>query len=179
VTQLKGYFDSTTQQQVLAFLASHPGRSYYDKEVREATGLSSGATNQALRELAGEGYIKQEKKGRMSFYSVDLSNPLIAQYKVLLNVASIYPLIRDLEEYAIKIVMFGSMAQGTNIEESDIDLFVLTNTPEKVAALVSRGDFAEKIQLVAKKPTEWASLKKKDPVFYEEVERGILLWEAK
>jgi predicted nucleotidyltransferase len=176
---LKSYFDSTTQQRVLAFLASHPGRSYYGKEIREATGLSSGATNQALRELAGEGYIQLERKGRMSFYSVDLSNPLIAQYKILLNVTSIYPLIRDLTDYAIRIVMFGSRAQGKDLEESDIDLFVLTNAPEEVTALVNRSGFAEKIQLVAKKPTEWASLKKRDPVFFEEVERGIVLWEAK
>ena len=176
---MKSYFDSTTQQQVLAFLASHPGRAYYDKEVRQATGLSSGATNQALRELAKEGYIQLERKGRMSFYSVDLSNPLIAQYKILLNVTSIYPLVRDLGGYAIKIILFGSMAQGTNIEESDIDLFVLTNTPEEVAAHVNTSNFSEKIQLVAKKPTEWASLKKNDPVFYEEVERGIVLWEVK
>jgi predicted nucleotidyltransferase len=176
---LKGYFDSTTQQQILAFLASHPGRPYYDKEVREATGLSSGATNQALRELAEEGYIQQERKGRMSFYSVDLSNPLIAQYKILLNVTTIHPLINDLKDHAIRIIMFGSMAQGTNIEESDIDLFVLTNTPEDVATLANKSDLAEKIQLVAKKPTDWAALKKRDPIFYEEVERGIVLWEAK
>jgi predicted nucleotidyltransferase len=176
---LKSYFDSTTQQQILAFLASHPGRPYFDKEVREATGLSSGATNQALRELAEKGYIQREKKGRMSFYSVDLSNPLITQYKVLLNVTAIYPLINDLRGHSIKIVLFGSTARGTDIEGSDIDLFVLTNTPEEAAALANKSALAERIQLVAKKPTDWAALKKKDPVFYEEVERGTVLWEAK
>lgn len=176
---MKSYFNNTSHQQVLTFLANHPARSYFDKEVREATELSSGATNQALRELAEEGYIQKEKKGRMSFYSVDLSNPLISQFKVLLNIMSVYPLTKELKGQCVRIILFGSTALGTNMEESDIDLFILTNTPREVSELVNKSNLAEKIQLVAKKPVDWAALRKKDPIFYEEVERGIVLWEAK
>jgi predicted nucleotidyltransferase len=176
---LKSYFSNTSQQRILAFLANHPSRSYFDKEVREATELSSGATNQALRELAEEGYIQKEKKGRMSFYSVDLSNPLIRQLKILLNITSIYPLIEKLRDRSVRIILFGSTAQGTNMEDSDIDLFVLTNTPKEVTKLVNDSNLAEKTQLVIKKPVDWAALKNRDPIFYEEVERGLILWEAK
>lgn len=176
---LKSYFNNTSHQQILAFLANHPGQTYFGKEVKEATKLSSGATNQALRELAENGYIQKERKGRMSFYSVDLSNPLISQFKVLSNIVAIYSLIQELRDRCIKIVLFGSSAQGTNTEESDIDLVILSNTPREVSELISNSNLAEKIQLIVKKPVDWAALKKKDPIFYEEVEQGIALWEAK
>ena len=175
---LKSYFNSTSHQQILAFLSNHPSRSYFDKEVKEATRLSAGATNQALRELAKEGYIRKESKGRMSFYSVDLANPLIRQFKILLNVTAIYALALHLTDHCRKIVLFGSAASGTNVEESDIDLFVLTNSVKEVAGLVGKSPLAERIQLVAKKPVDVAALKKSDPIFFEELERGIILWEA-
>ncbi len=176
---LKSYFNNTSHQQILTFLSNHPGRSYFDKEVKEATGLSTGAANQALRELAKEGYIEKESKGRMVFYSVDLSNPVIRQFKVLLNITTIYSLILDLTKYCNKIVLFGSAATGTNIEESDIDLFVLTTSGSEVTRRVRGDDLAEQIQLVIKKPVEMAALKRSDPIFFEEIERGITLWEAK
>lgn len=176
---MKNYFNNTSHQQILTFLADHPDRSFFDKEIAQATRLSAGATNKALRELAQEGYIDQEKKGRMRFYSVDLANPIIRQFKVLLNVTIIYPLVQKLKKVAKRVVLFGSAAEGTNIRESDIDLFALTNNPKQIAELVHKSPLAEKIQLVAKKPVDFASLKKRDPVFYEEIERGIVLWEAK
>ncbi len=176
---MKSYFNNTSHQQILTFLSNHPGRSYFEKEVKEATRLSAGATNQALRELAKEGYIQKESKGRMSFYSVDLSNPLIRQFKVLLNITTIYALVLHLTDYCRKIVLFGSAASGTNMEESDIDLFVLTNRIREVTELVGKSSLAERIQLVAKKPVDMAALKKSDPIFFEELERGIILWEAR
>jgi predicted nucleotidyltransferase len=176
---LKDVFNSTAQQYILAFLANHPSRQYYSKEVKDETGLSIGATNQALRELAGAGFLLREQKGRMSFYSADLSNPLVRQFKVLLNIASLYPLTTRIQDRCIKITLFGSAAQGTNTEDSDIDLFVLANTPNEVLEMVASSKQAEKIQILAKRPVEWAAAKKKESVFSEEVERGIILWEAK
>jgi predicted nucleotidyltransferase len=176
---LKNFFNSTSHQYILAFLANHPSRQYYSKEVEDETGLSIGATNQALRELASAGFLLREQKGRMSFYSADMSNPLVRQYKVLLNLTSLYPLIASIQDRCIKITLFGSAAQGTNTEDSDIDLFILANTPNEALELVASSKQAEKIQVLAKKPVEWAAAKKREPIFYEEVERGIVLWEAK
>lgn len=176
---MKGFFNRTSNQIILAFMANHPSRQYYSKEVKDQTGLSIGATNQALRELAGTGLLLREQKGRMSFYSADLSNPLVRQFKVLLNIASLYPLIKKVQDRCIRIILFGSAAQGTNTESSDVDLFILTNTPNEVLELVSSSEQGEKIQMLVKKPSEWAVAKKKETVFSEEVERGIILWEAR
>lgn len=172
-------FISTSHQHVLAFLASRPDARYYDAEITKATGLSAGAVNQALRDLAKDGYLIQETKGRMKFYSIDIDNPIIRQFKVLLNIVELNPLVEKLKEYSKRIVLFGSAAKGKNTEESDIDLFVMTNEPEEIRNIIFGDELAEKIQLVVKTPTEYASMSEKEPVFYERVMKGMVLWEEK
>ncbi len=178
-SHFKTRFFFTNYNKILGFLADHPSGEYTEREVKEATGVSRAGANFALKELVEDGLITAQKRGRMSFYSVSLENPLIRQIKVLINLMKIEPLILALKEISDKIVLFGSSATGTNIEESDIDLFVLTNDPKETLAKVREFELAEKIQLVAKKPIDYITLKKKDPVFYEEVSHGLTLWEKK
>lgn len=172
-------FFFTNYNKILAYLADHPSGEYTEREIKEATGVSRAGVNFALKELAEDGLIIAQKRGRMSFYSANLDNPLIRQIKVLINLMKIEPLILALKETSDKIILFGSSAAGTNIEESDIDLFVLTNDPREALAKVQGFELAEKIQLVAKKPIDYITLKKKDPLFYEEVSHGLTLWEKK
>jgi len=173
--ELRDFFFDTSHQRILKFLAEFPNKTFFEREIAQKAKISRGAANAALRKLAKAGLIIRERKGRMSFYSVDLKNPLIKQWKVLSNAIRIYPLIKRLKKESDKIILFGSAASGINIKESDIDLFILTNFPEKIKKIISENK--EKIQLIAKKPLESVELKSKDPIFYDEVMRGIVLWE--
>ena len=170
---------STTYQRVLRYLASHPSGEFTEKEVQEGISVSRAGANFALRALVKDGLIEAEKKGKTAFYSVSLDNPLVRQTKVLINLIEIQPLVLALQNLSEKVILFGSSATGTNIEESDIDLFVLTNKPREVLDTVRKSSQAEKLQLVTKKPIDYISLKKKDPFFYDEVSRGLTLWEKK
>ena len=176
---MKNYLNNTSHQQILTFLVLNPERSFFDKEIRQATKLSAGATNKALRELSQEDLIQREKKGRMYFYSIDLNNPLIKQFKILLNIILIYPLIERLKEINRRIILFGSSAEGTNTSESDIDIFFLTNEVEAVKEIISTDKLRQKIQPVIKTPTLLVELETKDKLFYEQIERGLILWEQK
>lgn len=151
-SDFKDHFFFTNYNKILAFLADHPSGEYTEREIKEATGVSRAGANFALRELAQDG---------------------------LINLIKINPLVSDLKDISDKIILFGSSATGTNIEESDIDLFVLTNDPKQTLAKVRSFKLAEKIQIVAKKPIYYITLKKKDPIFYEEVSHGLILWEKK
>jgi predicted nucleotidyltransferase len=176
--KLKDLFFNTSCQKILKFISSNPNKTFFDREIAQKTKNSRGATNLALRKLAQAGLVTLEKKGRMSFYSVDLKDPIIRQWKILNNVLEIHRLKEKLRKISEKIILFGSAAEGTNIGESDIDLFVLTDLPQKANDIVSKvSKSRKKIQLIVKKPLEFIELKKKDPIFYDEVMRGIVLWE--
>jgi hypothetical protein len=48
-----------------------------------------------------------------------------------------------------------------------------------VRELIKKHSLNRKFQLVIRTPLKFAEMKNKEPVFFEEVSRGITLWEAK
>ena len=170
---------STSYQKILRYLVDNPSDEYVEKEIQNVTGISKAGVNFGLRALTEDGLVNCKKKGKFSFYSVDLNQSKIRQIKVLANLVVIDPLIKSLQDLSEKIIFFGSSATGTNIEESDIDLFILTNRPEEVKRVLSESPLSEKIQAIIKKPIEYLPLKAKDPIFYEEISEGLVTWESK
>ena len=168
---------STAAQQVWDFLCRDPQQAFYGTEVAQETRLSKGGVSEILRAMAGQGLLKTEKKGRMVFYRVDARSPLVRQFKVLCNVTLAEELTRKIKPFCEKIVLFGSCAQGEDTMESDVDIFIVSREKEQVRALVVPGKNHRKVQLVIKTPQEFIALDRKEPVFYREIQRGILLWE--
>lgn len=168
---------STVAQQAWDFLCRNPQQAFYSAELASQTGLSKGGVNQILRVMARQGLLKTEKKGRMIFYRVDARSPLVKQFKVLRNVTLVEELTRKIRFFCEKIVLFGSCARGEDTPESDIDIFIVSREKEQVRVLVPQGENQRKIQLVIKTPQELIVLDKKEPVFYQEIQRGIVLWE--
>ena len=170
-------FSTSTSQTILAYLCRHPQESFYSGEIAKETALSKGGTNQSLHELARQGVLKTEKKGRMIFYSVDIKSPLIRQYKVLQNIAPLEDVVKKLKPLAQRVVLFGSCAKGEDTQESDVDLLVVSRDKERVRALVPETKEKRKIQLLVKTPQEYISLEEKEPVFYQQIQQGIVLWQ--
>ena len=170
-------FSTSTSQAILTFLCQNPQQSFYSGEIADKTELSKGGTNQSLRELAEQGALKTEKKGRMIFYSVDIKSPSIRQYKVWQNIASLEDLVRKIKPLAERVVLFGSCARGDDSQESDIDLLVVCQDKGRVRTLVPETKAKRRIQLLVKTPQEYVQLEDKEPIFFKEVERGIVLWQ--
>ena len=168
---------TTNYQKVLGFLVSHPSREYMESEVREATGVSRAGTNNALRALVADRFVELEKKGRLSLFTIDLQNPMIRQLKVLINLSEIDDLVSSLRKMSNKVVLFGSAASGTDAEDSDIDLFVLSDDPEHVRSAAAKHSGERHIHLVVRKPLDYIASKKKDHIFYDEVSHGIVVHE--
>lgn len=98
----------------------------------------------ALRDLAADNLVRVQKKGRFPLLHVEPDNPLIRQVKVLINLLAIEDPADSLKEHGHKIIMFGSAAAGKDAEDSDIDLFVVTDTPDLIRKIQGK---AEKLLL--------------------------------
>lgn len=144
----------TNCQKILSFLIRNPDKEYFDREVSKLTGASRAGTNFALRELAEKGLILQ-------------------------NIVFLHPLIEKLKKLSLRIVFYGSAAKGENTTESDIDVFILTRTPDEVEKIIFKDKLREKIQYVTHTPNDFIKSKKRNPTFYKEVEKGIVLWQKK
>lgn len=170
---------STNAQKVLNFLIQNPGRQLLANEIERVTKVSRAGVNNSLRKLAKEKLVIREKKAKIYLYSVDHTDPVIKQLKVLKTVALLKPLLAKVKNLSEKVILFGSCARGENIPNSDIDLFILTNSQEEVRGLIKKHILNKKFQLVLRTPLKFVEMKSKEPVFFEEVSRGITLWEAK
>jgi len=169
---------STNAQKVLDFLIQNPGRQFLANEIEKATRVSRAGVNFSLRKLADEKLVLREKKAKIYLYSIDHSNPVIKQLKVLKTTMLLQPLVNKLKGISKKIVLFGSCARGENIAGSDIDLFILTNNLGTVQEKIKKNSSREKLQPVIRTPTQFAKMEKEEQVFSEEIERGITLWES-
>lgn len=176
------YMIDTVNQKVLSFLVKFSDKEFYERQIAHRIGIGYGSANHALNELYFTGAIKRRQEGKMYFYSVDLSNPIVIEFKKLLNLMLTEPLVEELKNISNRVVLYGSCAQGTDTSQSDLDLFVVSDNKEEVLEIVNSFSFPKgfeevHIQLVVKSPIELLETRGAEQAFIEEVERGIVLWE--
>ncbi len=176
---LKDIFIKTTEQKILSLFVANPDKSFYGREISKKIKISLGAASNALRFLEKKGILISEKKGKTSLYTLKSPNPYIGHFRILNSLLLIEPLIERLKNVSKRIILYGSYATGTFTSESDLDLFIVSERRDE--ALDKIGEFNKKqsidIRPVIKKHTEWMQLEKAEPEFFNELNRGITLWE--
>lgn len=172
-------FNATNHQKILNFLVSNQGREYYDREISRITDVSRAGTNFALRDLVKAGLAKRDKRGRMYFYSIDGQDIIIRYFKILQNLIVLYPLINELKPLCLKLILYGSYSIGENLEESDLDIFIVSFEKVKIKKIFSKSPLKEKSRPIIVTPNELVKFKKENPVFYEEISKGITLCQQK
>lgn len=182
INNFRAFLTETNSQKVFDFLVQKPGNEFIEKEIQRGTGVSKPGVNLVLKELIKKGLIQKNKKGRMCFYKVE-NIPFVKQWKILKNISlllSLVNIVNKLADDIKKIILFGSWSRGENDPESDIDIFVLTNVPkERIENIIKKDKFAKKIQLIVRTPVAFSEMEKKDPLFFNEISRGITILETK
>jgi len=179
---LQPYLVTTVNQKVLSMLAKFSDQEFYEREVARSLGISYGAANRALNELYSSGAITRRREGKMYFYSISPSNAAITEFKKMVNLMLIEPLVEQIKSLSNRIVLYGSCALGIDTSESDLDLFVVSNSKEEVSDIISDFKFPQgyesiHIQSVIKTPIELLDSGESERAFLEEVDHGIVLWE--
>ncbi|MBI5001229.1 MAG: nucleotidyltransferase domain-containing protein [Euryarchaeota archaeon] len=162
---------------VLAYLSRSPERQHYVREIAGLTHNSVGGCHRVLRELSTTGLIDKEKSGRNLYYRARTRNPAIKYFKVFTTIQELNDVIRTISGKARRIVLFGSCASGEDTVDSDIDLLVITEDAEEIKrslknVIVGGRRLAPMVLL----PHAFIKLKDRDPAFYDETNRGIVLW---
>jgi len=173
-------FITPTFMKVFELFLGDPMQGYHEREVVRRTGVSKGSANGILRLLADLDLLVRERKGRMVFYKLNAKEPVVKQFKVLVNVYKLKELLDRLKERSRRIILFGSCAQGVDVKDSDIDLFVLTSEKNSIRKTISEfnRDSERKIAPIIVDANEFINLKRDGKSLYENIERGITLWET-
>ena len=107
-----------------------PNHTFHIRKISKETGLSTTATTRAVKELAKFKIVKIEKTELTTNIKADLESEAFRLYKKIFNLYRLerYMIIDNLKGAfaAETIVLFGSFAKGEDIEESDIDILVIS-----------------------------------------------------
>jgi predicted nucleotidyltransferase len=140
---LKQVIITTVNQRILQFLAKYSDKEFHEREIARRVGVASGSANRALNELYLFGVVKQRPEWRMLFYSVDPSNPTIIEFKKLINILLLEPLVEELKNITKRIILYGSCAQGMDNSKSDMDIFIVTGNRDNVNRVIESFHFAK------------------------------------
>jgi predicted nucleotidyltransferase len=171
-TVLSGLFRTEERVRILRYVLYHSPCTVM--EVAAATGTSKGHVSRFLPFLVSHGLLARE--GRR-FHWTD--GPLTRSVKVLLNLEHLLPAV-PLPGWAEGIGVYGSWAEGTNTDESDLDLWVLAAGypgDVKVGELTARitGAVGTEIHLLFLTGQKLADLRTGDETFYTSLMRTSLL----
>jgi predicted nucleotidyltransferase len=182
MNMLKPHLIATINQKVLSLLAKFSDQEFYEREIARKLAISTGSANRALNELYSTGAVKRRREGKMYFYSIDSSNAAFTEFKKMVNLVLIEPLVEELKKISSRVILYGSCALGTDTSESDIDLFIVSKSKKDLSNIIGGFTFPTgfesiHVQPVIKTPVELLERGESERAFMEEVERGIVLWE--
>lgn len=163
---------SKTEMKLLVFLSQKTGEMY-EREIAKEAKVSVGSVNTLLKNFVSLGLLRQQKKGRMLFYSRNDQSPLLRQFKVFICVNSLLPLIEKISPFSKRIILFGSCASGRNDQNSDIDLFILSDQRHSIKRIV---DDYPQVQVIVLNLQEFIQLQKNDLPLFERINQGIELF---
>lgn len=172
-------FIKSPEQKVLSLFAMNPDRPFYGREISNILGISLGAVHAGLQSLEKHGLLESQHVGRTKLFRIEASNPIIRSFRTLNTLLVLEPLIEAIKDISRRVILFGSYATGTFASQSDLDLFIVSEEKEKI--LKKADSFKRKnsldIRPIIKDQVEWMQLDKKSPEFFDELSRGLTLWE--
>ena len=178
---LSGVLIKTPEQKILSLFAMNPGGAFYLREISKKLGLSLGATHGALLTLEKAQLLSFRSVGKTKLFELEerVFPAEINSFRILNTVLILEPLVGFLKNDSRRIILYGSYAKGTFTQESDLDLFIVSD--EREAVLSQLNDFMRNIEIdirpVIIGSLEWMNLEKADPEFFREVMNGLFLWE--
>ena len=152
-----------TRQGILAAVLVRPQKAWYVSELARRMGVPSSSLQRELHGLADAGILKTHRQGRMAYYQANADSPLYPELRgLLLKTAGLVDVLADaLEPLSGKVQLafvYGSIASGSEKDDSDIDLMVVgTVSPMELSLPLRRARelLAREINPTVYTPTEF------------------------
>jgi len=139
--------------------------------------LAVSSVHSILKTFENFGLTRTKTIGKSIVYEIDGQNPIFKTFRAFDNIANLLPMIQQLKLISYKIILFGSCSKGEDTLESDVDLFILTDNKDRVNNVIEEANYERPINPVIVDTIEIMQLAKENKIFYEEINKGIILWE--
>ena len=133
MSQLGDALFSRTRQNVLGLLYAHPDSSFYTNEILRRTGMGVATIKRELDRMVKAGILTLTKVGNQHHYQANLKCPVYEELASIVRktfgvVDVIRAALMPVQEQIDFAFIYGSLAKGTEISQSDIDVMIVTDT---------------------------------------------------
>jgi predicted nucleotidyltransferase len=126
-------FSSKTRTRLLLLFLFNQNKEFHLRELAGLIKVTPIYVSKELNNLKQLGIVNASKKGNLSIFSVNTNCVFLNELKLIfMKTDFIGNLLKEkLEEKAEYAFIFGSFAKGTESENSDIDLFLISEIKEE------------------------------------------------
>ncbi len=167
-------FPRSKNDEIIRYMLKNPSKPARVSEISKALKVNKSAVSIMIKKLERMGVLKGKQ--------ADLGNPLVKALKVLINIESMFDsgALALLKSRAVSAGIYGSVAKGTDIEASDVDIWIIPKKnldglqTSRLMRLLS-DLLSRQVQMVVLDGHRLESMKKDDTNFYHSLVFGSIL----
>ncbi len=171
---------------VLEFFLTHPSTKIHFKEVVRTLKISPRTAFTYLKTLRDDGILKEERAGNLTIFSLNNESPSVkalkrAHFLLTLDELKFTDALLEKNPNVISFVLYGSYADGSYDERSDIDFLMIGRIGKADKAPFRRIEELTKkdVLVTCISAAEWRKkAEKKDPFCSNIVKNHVLLYGA-
>ena len=180
MTSLRALISSKIRVELLRILVLNPESAFHINELSRRTGISPRGVERELKNLLSGGILKKEVSGNQHHYQLDPHCPINREIRgIVLKTVGLSDLLNDalrpVEDEIEMAFVFGSFASGDYGNDSDIDLFVVSDLAGvKLAELLGpvQNEIGRAINTSQFAPTEYKDRRQRGDHFLTRVFDG-------
>ena len=161
-------------KKVLEIFFDNPTGRFHIREIARLTKLNPNTIINIVKKLEKEDLVRVEKKTYLVEISAHFENKKFKEKKRISNILKLYEsglidfLVKEYSPKAVSVI--GSYSLGEDIEESDIDIVIITNKEEEIDIKKFEEKIGRKIHLLP------VSYNKISDEFYTNLINGVVLY---
>lgn len=177
-----------TKVKLLRAFFTYPEKRFTESELQRIAGIPQASVHRNVKSLLANGLLDRERIGKANLYSLNKEHTLYALIQnIFKNEKNLLSELKKSLKGSIEsfsgielAVLFGSVVKGTERDDSDIDIFIISRDKSQVEAemknliQVIRNKFGNMISPMIKNDTEMKDMKSSS--IYKELKKGDVLF---
>jgi predicted nucleotidyltransferase len=164
----------------LRFFTENPYEEIYLREFGRKLKISPNSAQRFLNMFLKEKFISEVRRGNLRYFKANLESVTFRHIKISFSLKRIENsgLINGLKDHSSHLVLFGSIAEGLDDNNSDVDLLCIGLNEKSVGVIISQFEkkLSREINYHVFSWTDWKKQAKLNRAFYLDIiSKGISL----
>lgn len=167
-------------ENILKYFFEEPNRWYHVREAARLIKLNPTTISKYLNNLTKENILIKKLERKHLLFKANTESEEFRDLKKYYNIrlikkSGLINYINKELHYPEAIIIFGSYAKSENDKDSDLDIFIISNTKKKLDLQKYEKVFQKEIQMFLHTPEEFKDLQRNNKHLINNVLNGIII----